>query len=167
MKALLVLALSAIAFCSSAFGQERCTTDECLEQESYRRADATITAGDWLKAVKLPKSSPTHLKALILTGSVLFEWEGKSHCKPERADVEQAMAITRQFFQEHPQIWHLDAPSGIGVALGNVWPCGAQDDNGTTGPGALTGMSLRGDSRGWCAVPLRSSVTGGGCSLSV
>lgn len=127
MKALLIL-LFAVAAIPGAHGQERCTTDDCLEQESYRRADATMTIGEWLNATKLPKSSPARLKALVLTGNVLFDWEGKSHCKPERANVEQAMAIAKLFFQEHPQIWHLDAPSGIGVALGNVWPCEAQDD---------------------------------------
>jgi len=37
------------------------------------------------------------------------------------------MAIAKLYFQEHPQIWHLAAPDGIGVALGNVWPCEAQD----------------------------------------
>lgn len=86
-----------------------------------------MTAGHWLEATKLPASSPEHLKALIITGTVLFEWNGKSHCKPERANVNQAMEIAKQFFQGHPQIWHLDAPHGIAAALGDVWPCGAVD----------------------------------------
>jgi len=117
-----MLALMTITV-SSVSAQDRCTTDDCLEQESYRQAEASMTAGNWLKATNLPKSSPEHLAALVLTANILFKWDGNSHCKPERANVEQAMAVTKLFFEEHPQIWHLDAPSGIGVALGNVWPC--------------------------------------------
>jgi len=104
LSAVALMALLMLAYPSSALGQEQCTTDACLEQRSYERADATMTAGEWLKAAKLPKSSSGYLKAMLLAGNVLFKWNGKSHCKPERADVNQAMAIAKQFFQDHPQI---------------------------------------------------------------
>ena len=97
-----------------------------LEQRSAARADQTMSVGDWLRASKQPRSSQEFISALVLAGNVLFQWEGKSHCKPERADVDQAMAIAAKFFEEHPQVWHLAAPDGIGAALGNVWPCGEQ-----------------------------------------
>ena len=124
MKTLLVLTLVAAALVPKPGAtQDPCKTDKCQERESYKRADATMTIGHWLESIRATKSQPEHLKAFILAGDILFKWEGKSHCKPERANVNQAVAIAEKYFQDNPQIWHLDAPTGIGVALGNSWPC--------------------------------------------
>jgi len=96
---------------------------ESGDQFAHRRASHSMSVGEWLESAARPKSSSEYLDATLLAGNVLFQWEGDSHCKPEHATVNQAMAIALRYFREHPQIWHLSAPDGVGVALGNVWPC--------------------------------------------
>jgi hypothetical protein len=60
---------------------------------------------------------------MVVVGDVLFKWEGKSHCKPEKATLSQAVAITEKFLSGNPELWHENAYYLVGAALGSVWPC--------------------------------------------
>jgi hypothetical protein len=63
---------------------------------------------------------------MVLVGNVLFQWDGKSHCKPQGASVGQATAIVEKNLKEMPEIWHVEAYIVIAVILGMVWPCQSQ-----------------------------------------
>lgn len=67
--------------------------------------------------------------AMVLIGNVTFAWEGKTHCKPSNATVGQARAITQNFLNENPEIWHYSASILVGAALGSVWPCPEKKEN--------------------------------------
>ena len=90
---------------------------------------ADITSGQQL-VDKLNTATATQedrIEATLLVGNILFNWDGKSHCKPPQATVGQAVAITQKFLNENPKLWHYDAPHLIGTALGIDWPCQKQN----------------------------------------
>lgn len=103
-----------------AAGKSLDKAPESLEKE-LPQSDAKT--GQWLIS-KMNSSVPNNnLEAMAWVGEILFSWEGKSHCKPPRATVGQATAITKKFLNENPQYWHEDASRLIGLALGLTWPC--------------------------------------------
>ena len=110
-KSSLLLAISLIVFLSAI---------PCL---SY--ADG-MTGQQWLEKLKKTSHEKDVAIAMILAGDVLFQWDGKSHCKPNNATVGQAVEITIKYIKDRPEIWHLNAVNLIGAALGIAWPCEPQ-----------------------------------------
>src|SRR6266446_4216677 len=71
-----------------------------------------------LEKINSPTTTLDHLEGMEVVASVLFAWEGKSHCKPPLATVGQATAITQKFLNENPSTWHLNGDDITGAALG-------------------------------------------------
>lgn len=63
------------------------------------------------------------IQGYYIVGNILFGWEGKSHCKPEKATLGQAAAIAQKFIKNKPEYWHEPAPGLIGAAFQSVWSC--------------------------------------------
>lgn len=96
---------------------------DCAPTTSYA---ATMTGQQLAAKLDMPIDSRERLEGVMLIGNVLFEWEGKSHCKPQAATLGQAAAIAKNFLQANPQLLHYDASTLVGVALGENWPCPIQ-----------------------------------------
>jgi len=86
-------------------------------------AAADIKTGQDLIQMLNAAREKDRIEAKIFIGNILFDWEGKSHCKPPQATVGQAVAITQKFLNENPKIWHYEAAAIVGAALGDAWPC--------------------------------------------
>ena len=83
-----------------------------------------ITGQDLYNRLTLPTTTGSDMAyAMFLVGNVLFQWDGKSHCKPPKATLAQAVAITKNFLADNPHLWHEESPYLIAVALGEKWPC--------------------------------------------
>jgi len=82
-----------------------------------------MTGQQLLEKMKATSTVEDRIEATYLVGRILFDWEGKSHCKPPKATVGQAKAITQNFLTENPQLLHNEAHHLIGAALGIAWPC--------------------------------------------
>lgn len=91
--------------------------DLLRELQGPQELNVTSASQERLDAIK------GNLLAMALIGKVTFAWEGKSHCKPANATVGQAAAITQNYLNENPEIWHYSATVLVGAALGSAWPC--------------------------------------------
>jgi hypothetical protein len=81
------------------------------------------TPGQQLLAKLTSSDARERIPAMMLVGDILFQWNGKSHCKPPAASVGQATAIVEKYLKETPEIWDGEASHVIGAILGMVWPC--------------------------------------------
>jgi Rap1a immunity proteins len=72
---------------------------------------------------KLESDAAEQMHATMFVGQVLFEWEGKSHCKPPEATLGQAVALTKNFLKANPHLWHHEAAHLVAAALQLAWPC--------------------------------------------
>lgn len=101
----------------------QCVAAAALIHQPLNARASELTGHELLDRLNLPETSKDRVYAVFLVGNVLFDWNGKSHYKPPRATLGQAVAITKNFLVENPQLWHVESPYLIAVALGVKWPC--------------------------------------------
>lgn len=84
-----------------------------------------LTGEQWLKSYN-GQIKEQKLTAMMLTAEILFSMEGESHCKPEEANVGQAVAVAEIYIKNHPQFWHKKASLLIMNSFHEVWPCASK-----------------------------------------
>jgi hypothetical protein len=87
---------------------------------------ASTVTGQQLLAKLTSSDARERVPAMILIGDILFQWNGKSHCKPPGVTVGQATAIVEKYLKEFPEVWDGEASHVIGAIFGMMWPCQSQ-----------------------------------------
>lgn len=82
----------------------------------------SLTAQQWLAKYE-SDSQAEQTEALAQVAAWLFQVDGESHCKPTKATVDQAAAITEKYLKENPVAWNEDSNTMILVSLRLAWPC--------------------------------------------